>query len=84
MRALLAQAQSVVHAWPSVDTEPTAMRDVGGFPKAFPLEFPMGLADLYDSRTVPVTAAEWVQHLLRYWTGQFVSSRRENAWSGLW
>ena len=78
MQALLAQARSVVHGWPTVDTEPTAPRDVGRFPKSFPLEFPMGIADLYDSRPVPVTPAEWAQHLLRYWTGQFVSSAREH------
>ena len=38
----------------------------------------MGIADLYDERPVPVSPAEWVQHMLRYFTGQFVSSRREH------
>ena len=38
----------------------------------------MGVADLHDSRTWTVSPAEWVQHILRLSTGQFVDSRREH------
>ena len=36
----------------------------------------MGVADLYDERPRKVTTAEWVQHMLRYHHGQFVSGVR--------
>ena len=37
----------------------------------------MGIADLYDSEgLLKVSPAEWVQHLLRYWTGHFVGGLR--------
>ena len=71
-------AQSVVYGWPSAESEPVSAKDVGRFPKAFPLEFPMGIADLYDRRTWTVSPAEWVQHMLRLSTGQFVDGRREH------
>ncbi len=69
-------ANQLLYGWPTVDRDPTGMRAPGRFPKAFPLEFPMGIGDLWDFRHRPVTAAEWVQHLLRYCTGQFVSGLR--------
>ena len=69
-------AESVVHGWPAVSSEPVPAADVGRFPRAHPLEFPMGVADLHDSRVRPVTPQEWAQHLLRYHTGQFVSGLR--------
>ena len=49
--------------------EPTQMRAPGRFAKSFPLKFPMGIADLHDERDIPVTAAEYTQHLFRLpWT----------------
>ena len=36
----------------------------------------MGIADLYDARTLPISPAEWVQHMIRYHTGQFVHGSR--------
>ena len=54
-------ARELLYGWPSVGQEPTGMRAQGRFPKAFPLEFPMGIGDLWDPRPVPVTAAEWAR-----------------------
>eukprot|EP00959_Pyramimonas_sp_CCMP1952_P453648 9468566-Pyramimonas_sp.AAC.1 len=36
----------------------------------------MGIGDIYEERPRKVTAAEWVQHLIRYRTGQFVGGPR--------
>ena len=36
----------------------------------------MGIGDLYEERPRKVSAAEWVQHLLRYQSGQFVGGFR--------
>ena len=44
--------------------------------RAFPLDFPMGIADLYEERPRKVSAEAWVQHLLRYRTGHFVGGLR--------
>ena len=44
--------------------------------KAFPLEFPMGIGDMYEERPRKVSAEEWVQHMIRYRTGQFVGGPR--------
>ena len=68
--------ESVVHGWPAVSSEPVPAADVGRFVRAHPLEFPMGIADLYDPRVRAVTPQEWAQHLLRYHTGQFVCGLR--------
>ena len=69
-------AESVIHGWPAVSSEPVPAADVGRFARAHPLEFPMGIADLHDPRVRAVTPQEWAQHLLRYHTGQFVSGLR--------
>ena len=45
--------------------------------KAFPLDFPMGIADLYEDRPRRVSPEVWVQHLLRYRTGHFVGGPRK-------
>ena len=37
----------------------------------------MGIADLYEERPRHVSAEVWVQHLLRYRTGQFVGGPRK-------
>ena len=76
--AALKQAQTLVYGWPSVEQEATLPRNVGRFPKSFPLDFPTGIADLYDDRLWKVAPWEWAQHMLRYWTGHFVSKRREH------
>ena len=69
-------AQSVVHGWPTVSNDPVPASDVGRFVRAHPLEFPMGIADLYDRRARNVTPQEWAQHLLRHHTGRFVNGLR--------
>jgi len=68
-------ADELIAGWPRVHAEPRAVRSRGRFAKSFPLQFPMGIADLYDDRPIEVSPEEWVQHMLRYWTGQFVRSR---------
>jgi hypothetical protein len=67
----------VVHSWPRVSDEPTRQRVPGRFPKSFPLEFPMGIADPYDpDRPRTVSFQEYVQHLLRHHRGMFVNGLR--------
>ena len=62
-------AEALAYGWPSVHDEPTLPRAPGRFAKSFPLKFPMGIADLYDARDIPVTPAEYVQHVFRLpWT----------------
>jgi len=69
--------QGLVRGWPSKAADPTPLRSAGRFVKSFPVDFRMGMGDLYDSlRLLKVSAAEWVQHLLRYWTGHFVGGMR--------
>ena len=70
-------AERLVYGWPSKQAEPTGAVDCDHFVKSFPLDFPMGIAALYESERVhKVSAAEWVQHLLRYHTGHFVGGIR--------
>ena len=59
-------AQHLVYGWPAVHEEPTRPQDLGRFVKSFPLDFPMGTADLHEERRWKVSTQEWVQHLLRY------------------
>jgi hypothetical protein len=66
----------VLNGWPRVDEQPTVYRGSGRFPKSYPLEFPMGLADLWDKRPRDVTVAEWVQHMLRLLDGRMVQGLR--------
>ena len=66
-------AGNVVFGWPSRDAEPVFLRTPGRFVRCFPLEFPMGVADLFDARPRKVSVEEYVQHLLRYRGGQFVN-----------
>ena len=77
-------AQGLVYGWPSREAEPTGAYSVGRFVRSFPLEFPMGIGDLYEERPRKVTAQVWVQHLLRYWTGQFVGGLRGSACCVRW
>ena len=69
-------AEKLVYGWPSKAADPTGARSIGRFVKAFPLEFPMGIGDLYEDRPRKVSPQVWVQHLLRYRTGQFVGGSR--------
>ena len=73
---VLSLARELLYGWPAVDRTPSGMRSPGHFPKSFPLEFPLGIGDLWEERPRKVSAAEWAQHLLRYFTGQFVSGIR--------
>ena len=36
----------------------------------------MGIGDLFEERPRKVSPEAWVQHLLRYWSGQFVGGER--------
>ena len=72
----LRTAERLVYGWPSRDADPTGARSLGRFVKSFPLDFPMGIGDLYEERPRQVSAQVWVQHLLRYHTGHFVGGVR--------
>ena len=70
-------AQKVVYGYPGQAREPTKFEAEGRFAKSHPLEFPMGIGDLFDpSRPRPVSARVWVQHLLRLWGGTCVHGLR--------
>merc|ERR1712032_1238046 len=71
-------AQRCVYGWARQEPEPTGAYSRGRFVMAFPLEFPMGVANLYEDPGRPwkVSVEDWVQHLLRYRTGQFVRGVR--------
>ena len=70
-------ARELVLPWPRIDADPCPMHEDGRFAKAFPLEFPTGLGDLHQPRLrSDFSVADWVQHVLRYHTGHFLSSVR--------
>ena len=69
--------EETVFPWPRIGEEPTSERDDGRLVKAFPLEFPMGVADLRQPRLrSDFHVADAVQHLFRYATGHFLSANR--------
>ena len=72
----LRTAERLVYGWPSRNDDPTGAHGRGRFVKAFPLDFPMGIGDLYEERPRKVAPEVWVQHLLRYETGHFVGGER--------
>ena len=73
----VAQAADVIYPWPEIHGEPLSIREDGRFAKAFPLTFPTGDGDLYQERMRSVdSAAEWVQHLFRFYTGHIISAKR--------
>ena len=51
----LRTAERLVYGWPSRDADPTGARSLGRFVKAFPLDLPMGICDLYEDRPRKVT-----------------------------
>ena len=72
----LRTAERPVYGWPSRHEDPTGAQSQGRFVRAFPLDFPMGIADLFEERPRKVSVEAWVQHLLRYRTGHFVGGLR--------
>ena len=69
-------AESLVFGYPSRAADPTHPRQEGRFCKAFPLEYPMGIADMYEARPKPVSQPEYVQHMLRLASGHVVQGLR--------
>ena len=76
----LRTAERLAYGWPSRSDEATLPRQPGRFPKAFPLEFPMGIGGLHDEQVLQgafqVSPAEHVQHLLRLMSGRVVNGLR--------
>ena len=69
--------QDTIFPWPRILEEPTPERADGRFVKAFPLEYPMGVADLQQPRLrSDFHVADAVQHLFRYYTGHLLSANR--------
>ena len=65
------------YPWPVVEKAPVAASEERRVAKAFPLEFPMGVADLKQPQLrEDFTPTEWAQHKLRSFDGRFVSSAR--------
>ena len=63
--------------WPSISETPAKFDEIGKFVKSFPLEFPMGLGDYYQSHLrSDFNMRDWLQHKIRYYDGRFVSSNR--------
>ena len=63
-------AERLVYGWPSRDADPTGVVSPGRFVKAFPLDFPMGIGDLYEER--PRTAQKARQMPIEMFTHQMV------------
>ena len=65
-----------VYPWPQIEKNPTPRFEEGRFVKSFPLQFPMGVGDLYQSGLRDdFSATKWAQHKLRYKDGWFVNGR---------
>ena len=63
-----------VFPWPQIQEQPTKERADGRFVKAFPLVFPMGVADPRHPRLrSDYSFIDAVQHLFRYRTGHFLN-----------
>ena len=64
-----------VYPWPTIGEHPTPERADGRLVKAFPLRFPMGVADLRQPRLrSDFHVVDAVQHLFRYFTGHFFNA----------
>ena len=69
------QVQDTVHPWPTILEQPTPELADGRFAKAFPLKFPIGVADPRQPRLrSDYSFIDAVQHLFRYRTGHFLNS----------
>ena len=69
--------ETVVYPWPEIKNDPTPERNEGRFAKAFPLTFPTGSGDLYQTRIRnDFTTAQWAQHVFRFYDGRALSSLR--------
>ena len=67
--------EETVHPWPRILEQPTPELADGRFAKAFPLKFPMGVADPRQPRLrSDYSFIDAVQHLFRYRTGHFLNS----------
>ena len=70
---------NVVYPWPKIQSQPTGYREDGRFSKSYPLEFPFGVGDLNQPRIRnDFSVVDWAQHLLQYYDGRCISSRRGN------
>ena len=64
-----------VYGWPTISSQPCAELDDGRLVKSHPLLSPVGMADLRQARLRgDFSAAEWAQHLIRYYDGRFLST----------
>ena len=67
--------EETIHPWPQILEKPTPELADGRFAKAFPLKFPMGVADPRQPRLrSDYSFIDAVQHLFRYKTGHFLNS----------
>ena len=67
--------QEAIYAWPQIGELPVPEREDGRLVKAFPLRFPMGVADLRQARLrSDFHVMDAVQHLFRYSTGHFFNA----------
>ena len=69
-------AQELTLGWPEVSNEPVFVRASNRFVCSFPLEYPMGLADLHADRKFKVSSPEYNQHMIRHFSGAFVNGSR--------
>ncbi len=69
-------AEQTTLGWPGVSEEPVSIKAPNRLVCAFPLEYPMGVADMYEDRVYSVPPAEYVQHMLRHCSRAFVNGSR--------
>jgi hypothetical protein len=76
-------AEQVLFGWPAVSDKPVWSRSERRFVDCYPLEFPMGVADMYEDRARPVKQWEYTQHMLRLASGQMINGLRGHrvTWS---
>ena len=69
------QIEEAIHPWPTILEQPTPEVADGRFAKAFPLHFPMGVADPRQPRLrSDYSFIDAVQHLFSYRTGHFLKA----------
>ena len=77
MDARRRRIEEIISPWPTISMQPTPFQEDGRFAKAHPLNFPTGCGDILQSRfRSDFSTSDWVQHLLRYYTGHMQSSLR--------